>query len=233
MNTKRKNTKLVALVLALVALVAIGGTLAYLTDTDSVLNTLGLGIGDPEDPETGDKTVDIMIVEPEFDIISDNKTLYDLLPGDKVMKDPTVKNVGKGDVYIRVQILDSESAGAAPVTIETLENYYGIEINTTDWTYHAASNTFYFTKDAAANQLAIFAGKTDSDLFVKKQGDVSEFTDASGNYTIEFPTTLTNEDISATKLHIVAEAVQARNYTPGDLTTSNPFADAGAIVPAV
>lgn len=107
--------KIVAIVLAmvLVAVAAVGATMAYLTDTKSVNNTFTMG--------------NVKITLDEADINNPNgdrvtANTYDIYPGAVVDKDPTVHNVGKNDAYIR-----------AVVTIENGMNWLGL-YNDNVWT---------------------------------------------------------------------------------------------------
>ena len=79
----------------LISALAIGGTVAWLTDKEDVTNTFSIG------------NVDIKINE-EFDP-EDGKDIY---PGKEVTKIPTVENIGKNPAYIRVKVaIDSQING--------------------------------------------------------------------------------------------------------------------------
>lgn len=84
----KKSKKIITGIAAitLVAALGIGGTLAYLTDSEKVTNTFSVA------------DLDITLTEPEWDDTTDGK---DMEPGDTVKKDPTV-NAVKGDSYVRV-----------------------------------------------------------------------------------------------------------------------------------
>lgn len=107
--------KIVAIVLAmvLVAVAAVGATMAYLTDTKSVNNTFTMGNVKIKLDETN-------INDPKGDRVTANT--YDIYPGAVVTKDPIVHNVGKNDAYIR-----------AVVTIENGMNWLGL-YNDNVWT---------------------------------------------------------------------------------------------------
>lgn len=78
---KIKNIILTALSLALVAAVSIGGTLAYLTDRDSEVNTFTLG-------------------EVQIELNEEFEQGADLLPGVKVTKNAKITNEGDSDAYV-------------------------------------------------------------------------------------------------------------------------------------
>ncbi len=119
--------KIISLVLVLVlALTAIGGTLAYFTDTDSADNTFTVG------------NVDIMLNENHSD--SDWEGTEDyinwltdqiIVPGETIDKIVTVENVDSEDAWVRVTIVVpadmTATLGTLPVGWaggETLPNVY-------------------------------------------------------------------------------------------------------------
>ena len=82
--TKRKIL-LLAMSLCMVAILAVGGTLAYFTAEDSADNVFTMGYVDIELEET-------------FEQFSD------LVPGLDINKDVYVKNTGSNPAYVRVHI---------------------------------------------------------------------------------------------------------------------------------
>ena len=91
MNKKKMIT--VCLVVALMAVFAIGGSLAYFTDTDAKTNTFTVG------------NVDIELTEPAWD--PDEDHIAD--PGVAVAKDPTVTNIGANEAWVRVNVTISDA----------------------------------------------------------------------------------------------------------------------------
>lgn len=98
---KRKSKLTIACSALLLAAVVVGGTFAYFYDSMTVTNEFTTAGND--DPSKG---VDIEVTEPGFD----EEEAKDVLPGDVIAKDPTVKN-NKGDAYVRfvVRLVDKES----------------------------------------------------------------------------------------------------------------------------
>ncbi|MBP3371871.1 MAG: hypothetical protein J6L88_05025, partial [Clostridia bacterium] len=92
----KKRVATLVLSIALLLAVTVGGTLAYLTDTDSDVNVMTLGNVDIEQIEqqlgADGKTLETFV---------DNKELY---PGTEVSKIVSVKNVGKSPAYVRTLI---------------------------------------------------------------------------------------------------------------------------------
>lgn len=77
----------------------VGGLVAYFTDTDTKTNTFTIG------------NVDITLTEPGWDALADadSNNLKDkaenMMPGDKVTKDPTINNVStKNDAYVFAKV---------------------------------------------------------------------------------------------------------------------------------
>lgn len=134
--TKRKIT-LVALSLALIAILAVGGTLAYFVDADSKTNTFTVG------------NVDITLTEPNWDT-SGSVDAPEVYPGEKLAKDPTVTNIGKNPCFVRVKVTGWECL--APADKITYRTDYVDGALGTDWQYNANDDYFYCTKVLAAGE---------------------------------------------------------------------------------
>jgi predicted ribosomally synthesized peptide with SipW-like signal peptide len=95
----KKNKKLFVLVALFLAVFAVGGTLAYLTDTsESATNTFKFG------------AVDITLSEPSWNAT----TAGDIVPGQSVAKDPTVKvetDSKNAFVFVKVTIPRGTAGG--------------------------------------------------------------------------------------------------------------------------
>ena len=89
----KKQRKIVfwAASLLLTGALAAGGTLAYLTDKDSVTNQFVVG------------KVDIEGNEPSYAPDSDGKTNH-IVPTQVIPKDPRIKNKGKNDSYVYMDV---------------------------------------------------------------------------------------------------------------------------------
>lgn len=106
---KKKKTILAALVLLLV--VAVGGAIAYFTDTDTKTNTFTIG------------NVDISLTEDGWDALADaNKNgipdvAEDMMPGESVTKDPTINNLStKNPAYVFAKVEVPCTTIVAPAT---------------------------------------------------------------------------------------------------------------------
>ena len=98
----RRRTWLILACIVLAATAAIGGTLAYLTDNDSAVNTMVMG------------KVDIEMMEYNADgsKFTDGQTL---LPGDTLGKQIEVENVGPTDAFVRTWVAVQQGANGASV----------------------------------------------------------------------------------------------------------------------
>lgn len=102
--TKRK-LMLVALSLCMVAILAIGGSLAFFTDTSKATNTFTVGDVDITlDEAPVKKDGDKWVPDTTADRTEEGNRYEDVYPGAVLPKDPTVHNVGTNDAYVRVQV---------------------------------------------------------------------------------------------------------------------------------
>ena len=106
---KKKKTILAALVLLLV--VAVGGAIAYFTDTDTKTNTFTIG------------NVDISLTEDGWDALADANdndipdVAEDMMPGESVTKDPTINNLStKNPAYVFAKVEVPCTTIVAPAT---------------------------------------------------------------------------------------------------------------------
>ncbi len=87
----KKKILAISLTVSLIAIAALGATLAYFTDTENVTNTFTVG------------NVKIELTEPNWlsSGATEGETIY---PGEALKKDPTVKNVGANPCVVRLQV---------------------------------------------------------------------------------------------------------------------------------
>lgn len=83
---KKHNIKMIALVVALVGTLSIGGILAYFTDGDTATNTFTVG------------KISIDLQEPEWEPPTE------IIPEQEFDKDPQIKNDGLNDVYVFLKV---------------------------------------------------------------------------------------------------------------------------------
>lgn len=108
---KKKSLLTLMLSTALVGVIAIGGTLAYLSATDDITNTFTVGTGYETD-EDGNQGiyVDEEDVDNDGERTQEDQEYTDLMPGTVRTKDPTVYMVGgsvKSYVFAHLDGVDS------------------------------------------------------------------------------------------------------------------------------
>lgn len=104
---KKKSILMAAIAVMLVAVLVVGGTLAYFTDTKSADNTFTVG-------DVKIKLDESNVNDPNGDRVTSNE-YTDVFPGIQYKKDPVVTNTGKNDAYVR-----------AVVTVENGMNWLGL-----------------------------------------------------------------------------------------------------------
>ena len=183
-----------ALVLVLVVALSIAGTVAYLQDDDTVINTFTVGNVEillDEAPVEKDENGQY-VANTEVDRIQANE--YEtLVPGQTVPKDPMVTNIGANAAWIRVDVTVTDySVFAAVIPTDTdLTNYFG-GFNAANWTLVGApvvdttANTvtysYYYNSKLVpgANTGALFTSVTVPEGFTAEQfealGDGFEIT---------------------------------------------------------
>lgn len=179
----KRKILLLAAAVCMIAILAVGGTLAYFTDTTDVKkNTFTVG------------NVDIELTEPEWDK-QGSEDAPEVYPGEALAKDPTVTNTGANPCFVRVKVegLDClKEVGASDIIVRTdyTDNKLG-----DNWVLHT-DGLYYYTKvlakgevtDALFDQIVIPTdltngdGKTEFDIdvtayAVQAQGAKSSWAD--------------------------------------------------------
>lgn len=185
----KKKILAISLVVSLVAVAALGVTLAYFTDTDTVDNVFTMG------------NVDISLTEPSFDGGEDN-TIDGVAPGDVIPKDPIITNDGDNDawVFMKLTLSDAEALG---VLVPDLATQGLINFNSTNWTFFANN------EDTATDTRVIWIGY--NTVLASGSTTVAPFTQ------ISIPTYWDNTDMGSLgeefSLTVDAYAIQADNIT--------------------
>lgn len=208
MNKKKLLVLLTSL--TLVAVVGIGATLAYFTDSDAATNVITMG------------HVDVDLEEPNFDPDDDDDTIEDVTPGQEIVKDPTIKVVeGSEDAYIRAKIELSSNLNAE----QAKELMNGIKIK--DGWYLSADGYYYY------NEVVTSETKTER-KYPTEDGYATEEVDGVVLFDIvSIPETWGNEVADMTfKIIVSAEAIQADNFEPtveNGMITAWTYSDGTAI----
>lgn len=187
----KKKTITICLVIMLLAIGIAGGSLAYFTGNDSATNTFTVG------------NVDIDLLEPSWDGDGNGQQIAD--PGVAVAKDPYVKNVGKNDAWIRVNVTVSEAAAfkaaMAAHNLTDLNAIFGGH-PAGDWTLAGTSEDSEkdtITYSYYYNQI-LPSGNNTSYLFT----------------TVTLPAKFTNEDVKEMGgdfvITVTADAIQSNGF---------------------
>lgn len=181
----KKKILTLGLVAALSATAAIGGTLAYFTDRADATNTFTVG------------NVDIELVEPSWN----KSAAKDLVPGQIVAKDPTVKNEGANACYVRVKVEGLDQFGT--------DKLIGINTSDTDKWEKGADGYYYWIEPLA------------------KKGEENDKTTALFT-EIKMPENLVGadvKDVTVQPITVTAEAVQALGFTADSTKELNGLVD--------
>ena len=200
---KKKNVLTLALSLCLVAVIAIGGTLALLTaKPDSVTNHFVFATGDGDGNVI---TVDVTEKEPDKtgnETITGTEqggwTYTNVVPGQELNKTPSISAVAYQPSYVYVRItdgalvsVDKETIGAGWTVLPGVENVYYKEI-TADMIPTGDNKTValgdLFTKVKVADGAAVVDGEGDpialNDIKIEVSAVVKgSFTTAEAAYT--------------------------------------------------
>ena len=202
---KLKNVLLTVTSFALVAALAIGGTLAYLQDTDEDVNVMTLG--------------NVYIDQIEEQLAEDGVTkepfeqTKELYPGIEISKIVTVKNTGESDAYFRTLIAfedlpDSETFG---IDFPISEQGYR-------WSWGAPEATIVI--DGVTYQVyeALYTG-------VLAAGETSPVSLTK----VELAKTGTNEDMEALggtyEILVLSQAVQTEGFDDAATALDTAFGD--------
>jgi len=192
---KRKIILLVAL-LCMVAILGVGGTLAYFTAEDSATNEFTVG------------NVKIDLIEPKWDEIGKHEA-KDAYPGEALAKNPQVVNTGKNPCFVRIKVEGLEQfvkkyGKDAKIGLRYIdaEGVYHEGINKTDWEYNEADGYYYYKKVLAT--VATAGDAWNVGLVAKTPELFSQ---------IVIPTQLKNDE-KTEPVELKAYAVQAQGARP-------------------
>ena len=132
----KKKLTAVALVVSMLAIMLVGASLAYFTDTDDATNTFTVG------------NVSIDLTEPKWDAAG-SQDAPEVYPTEALAKDPTVTNDGANPCFVRIAVTGWDCL--APADIITYRTDYVDNALGTDWVKHT-DGYFYYTKVLAAGE---------------------------------------------------------------------------------
>lgn len=158
--TKRKILAL-ALTLCMAAILIVGGTLAYFTDTERKDNVFTVG------------NVDITLTEPNWDA-NGSEDAPEAYPGEALAKDPTVTNTGKNPCFVRIKVEGWEVLGANNKI--TYRTDYKDDVLGDNWVLHTDGYFYY-------NEVLAVGDETDA-LFDQIVIPTSVTNGFDGNYDL-------------------------------------------------
>ena len=194
-----------AMALCIVAIIAVGATLAYFTDTKTAKNTFTMG----DVKITLDET---NVNDPEGDRVTSNE--YNVYPGAEVTKDPIVHNKGKNGAYIRATVNVSNwmnlVAAFYPEYKETFPNAG----------YKTALNLLVGELGEGWSVVGVEAGDTftigqfDAKFVLKYDGVLASGADTTAMFqTVTIPAGIDNANAdSFNEVKVVAQAMQADGF---------------------
>lgn len=187
----KKKFALMATSLVLVAALAVGGTLAYLTSQDSVTNTFTVG--------NVTITLDEAKVNPDGTLVTGEgagrveANSYKLIPGHTYVKDPTIHLDNQSeDCYLFVKVENGISG------IEASDNNIASQLTSNGWKSLEGNNgVYYYTYDGQA---------------IVSVGDNNDYK-VFDSFTINGDANVGSVDTTNTKITITAYAVQSDGFS--------------------
>ena len=201
----KKRFVAILLCVTLVALAAIGATVAYLTDTKTVNNTFTMG-------NVAIKLDETNVNDPTGDRVTSNA--YSVYPGAVVTKDPIVHNTGKNAAYIRATVNVSNWMNLCAAYYPDFKYTFGQE------GYKAALNLLVGELGEGWSVVGVTAGDTftigqfDAKFILKYDGKLAAGADTTAMFqTVTIPAGIDNANTeSFSGVKVVAQAIQADGF---------------------
>ena len=133
----KRKILLVAAALCMIAILAVGGTLAYFTDTTEVKNNV-FTVGN----------VKIKLEEPKWDEQGEEDA-PEVYPGEALAKDPTVTNTGANPCFVRVSVEGLDCLGEGEDMLIHVRPNYDKDALGEGWKLHT-DGYYYYTEVLAA-----------------------------------------------------------------------------------
>ena len=243
----KRKLLLVAMALSMVAILAVGGTLAYFTAEDGEDNVFTMGFVD-------------------IDLVEDFDEARDLVPGLDIGKEVWVENIGDNETYVRVHIAIPSNMDDGDPSFEAVNNFihWNFDLDNfqaEEWSwlpeytkegvgYEAHNWNFYTTtvNDVSYNvYVATYRGKLAPNtatpnvlekVYLEKtvnavptrneKGEVVSvtYTDTKGNEV-----TLTPEQMNNIQIKVWAEATQVETFTDAYDALNTAFGVPGSYNP--
>ena len=189
----KKKILAFAMVLSMIAILAIGGTIAYFTAEDSAENVFTVG------------NVEIELTEPNWDNQGsvDGENAY---PGEPLAKDPTVTNIGNNPCFVRIKV-----SGLNVLQIHSLSEEL-IRIRNSNYELDEVNEGWFYTQHESEQDgeyTYIYYNK----VLGTEEDNKTTATPAFSHIVIPFDTNNegTGEEFT---IDVIAQAVQAQGAKP-------------------
>lgn len=201
----KKKILVLALTVAMAAILVVGGSLAYLTDTKTANNTFTMG-------DVKIKLDETNVENPTGDRVTSNA--YEVYPGAVVTKDPIVHNVGKNAAYIRATVNVSNWMNLAAAYYPDFEWHYPQE------GYKAALNLLVGELGEGWSVVGVTAGDTftmghfDAKFILKYDRVLASGDHTTAMFqTVTIPAGIDNANTDSFKeVKVVAQAMQENGF---------------------
>ena len=163
MKMTKKKVFVVALAVCLIAILSMG-TLAWFTATGTVDNKFHVTTEQGE--QYADFKLEIFETDAELGTGEvDENEYFHIAPGDELSKDPTVRNAGQYDMWVRISVeLDEYAAWEAALGADYDLSAILLNVNTAEWTLDTTTvgtNKLVFYKNtvlAPTEESTLFEG---------------------------------------------------------------------------
>ena len=228
----KRKIMLLAAALVMVAVLGIGGTLAYFTDKDEEINTFTVGNVDITLTESDvigvrDQTNGLLNYkdnDSEGVWSDDDGVEYkNLMPGSNVVKDPTVTNVGENDVYVRIFVKHNHNEAIFTYYTEELfnANIFGVNnaVDKIDVAWKLADGTYGANADNWKGQ-DLYGDMLDADekmyvFYVTAKLLPNQTFTVFESFTV--PTSFNTTELEAVfenlEIELIAHGIQADGFT--------------------
>lgn len=186
MKLTKKKVFVTAVAISLFAILSMG-TLAWFNATDDVTNTFKVATNEEDTDPTF--TVEVSETDLDGEKTLDGVTYYDVVPGDVIEKDPTIKNTGDYTQWIRVSVTMtkanywSQYGGSLAFTDLFAGSTYGLASNV-----DTATENWLLVEDAVtpdANGNAVWYLYLNKELAVNEEAVLFEEVNIDEDFTLE------------------------------------------------
>ena len=211
---KKRNLTTIILAVAMIAVLGIGGIMAYFTDYEEVTNSFTYG------------QVELELTEPNWD----EDLAQQVVPNETFAKDPTIKNIGVNDMFVFVEvvvpyenIITANLDGTRKAAADTELFFYDLNGNWTELTQNAVDKNgnaypVIDPQNKTVTHLYVFGTQVKSTA-VKYGESVTPFTEVTAANAIESQ----GLENKAVDMLVKAYAIQSENLVTSGNGITNPY----------